>query len=89
MHTIGDHAVVLGASMSGLLAAQYRRCLPRVTVVNRDPLPDCAAGPPRPRPGAVMVAGAPGRRPGPAATATTYRHKEVHHAKHESNRARP
>ncbi|SDI19682.1 2-polyprenyl-6-methoxyphenol hydroxylase [Actinokineospora alba] len=41
MRTIGDHAVVLGASMGGLLAARvladsYRR----VTVVERDSLPD-------------------------------------------------
>ncbi|HEU4421436.1 MAG TPA: FAD-dependent monooxygenase, partial [Pilimelia sp.] len=40
---IGDHAVVLGAGMAGLLAARvltdaYRR----VTVVERDPLPDTA-----------------------------------------------
>ena len=41
MHKIGDHAVVLGASMSGLLAARvladaYRQ----VTIVERDPLPE-------------------------------------------------
>jgi 2-polyprenyl-6-methoxyphenol hydroxylase-like FAD-dependent oxidoreductase len=43
MRKIGDHAVVLGASMGGLLAARvladaYRR----VTIVERDPLPDSA-----------------------------------------------
>ena len=41
MPKIGDHAVVVGASMAGLLAARvlagtYRR----VTVIERDPLPD-------------------------------------------------
>ena len=41
MPKIGDHAVVLGASMGGLLAARvladsYRR----VTIVERDPLPE-------------------------------------------------
>src|SRR6201986_986663 len=41
MSEIGEHAVVLGASMSGLLAARvladaYRR----VTIVERDPLPE-------------------------------------------------
>ncbi|HXZ72662.1 MAG TPA: hypothetical protein VEH31_17570, partial [Streptosporangiaceae bacterium] len=41
MRMIGDHAVVLGASMGGLLAARvladaYRR----VTIVERDPLPE-------------------------------------------------
>ena len=40
MRRIGDHVVVLGASLAGLLAARvladaYRR----VTVVERDPLP--------------------------------------------------
>jgi 2-polyprenyl-6-methoxyphenol hydroxylase-like FAD-dependent oxidoreductase len=45
MRKIGDHAVVLGASMGGLLAARvladaYRR----VTVVDRDLLPERAAG---------------------------------------------
>ena len=43
MRKIGDHAVVLGAGMAGLLAARvladaYRR----VTVVDRDPLPETA-----------------------------------------------
>jgi 2-polyprenyl-6-methoxyphenol hydroxylase-like FAD-dependent oxidoreductase len=43
MGTIGEHAVVLGASMAGLLAARvladaYRR----VTIVERDPLPESA-----------------------------------------------
>jgi threonine dehydrogenase-like Zn-dependent dehydrogenase len=41
---LGDHAVVLGASMAGLLAARvladaYRQ----VTVIERDPLPESAA----------------------------------------------
>jgi 2-polyprenyl-6-methoxyphenol hydroxylase-like FAD-dependent oxidoreductase len=41
MPKIGDHAAVVGASMGGLLAARvladsYRR----VTIVERDPLPD-------------------------------------------------
>jgi 2-polyprenyl-6-methoxyphenol hydroxylase-like FAD-dependent oxidoreductase len=44
MNHIGDHAVVLGASMGGLLAARvlsdaYRQ----VTVVERDPLPESGA----------------------------------------------
>lgn len=86
MHKIGDHRKVLGASMSGLLSARVPAdALPQVTVVNRDPLPDCASGPPRPRPGAVMVVGGPG----PAGTTATFRHNEVHHAKRESNRAHP
>ncbi len=43
MGKIGDHAVVLGASMGGLLAARvlasaYRR----VTIIERDPLPESA-----------------------------------------------
>ena len=43
MRKLGDHAVVLGASMGGLLAARvladaYRR----VTIVERDPLPESA-----------------------------------------------
>ena len=43
MSEIGDHAVVLGASMGGLLAARvlasaYRR----VTIIERDPLPESA-----------------------------------------------
>src|SRR5215469_8243421 len=43
MQKIGDHAAVLGASMAGLLAARvladaYRR----VTIVERDPLPESA-----------------------------------------------
>jgi 2-polyprenyl-6-methoxyphenol hydroxylase-like FAD-dependent oxidoreductase len=43
MREIGDHAVVLGASLGGLLAARvlagvYRR----VTIVERDPLPESA-----------------------------------------------
>ena len=36
----GDHAVVLGASMAGLLAARVlTETYPRVTVVDRDALP--------------------------------------------------
>src|SRR5215472_16641960 len=43
MRRLGDHAVVLGASMGGLLAARvladaYRQ----VTIVERDPLPESA-----------------------------------------------
>ncbi|WP_231639766.1 FAD-dependent oxidoreductase [Mycobacterium sp. Marseille-P9652] len=38
---VGDHAVVLGASMAGLLAARsLADAFERVTVVERDPLPD-------------------------------------------------
>jgi 2-polyprenyl-6-methoxyphenol hydroxylase-like FAD-dependent oxidoreductase len=41
---IGDHAVVLGASLAGLLAARVLAdAYERVTVVERDPLPDTAA----------------------------------------------
>jgi len=41
MRKIGDHAVVLGASMSGLLAARVLAdACERVTVVDRDPLPE-------------------------------------------------
>ena len=41
MHKIGDHAVVLGASMSGLLAARVLAdAYHQVTVVDRDPLPE-------------------------------------------------
>jgi 2-polyprenyl-6-methoxyphenol hydroxylase-like FAD-dependent oxidoreductase len=44
MARIGDHALVLGASMAGLLAARsLADFFDRVTVVERDPLPD---GPP-------------------------------------------
>jgi 2-polyprenyl-6-methoxyphenol hydroxylase-like FAD-dependent oxidoreductase len=40
---IGDHAVVLGASLAGLLAARVLAdAYERVTVVERDPLPDTA-----------------------------------------------
>jgi 2-polyprenyl-6-methoxyphenol hydroxylase-like FAD-dependent oxidoreductase len=40
MHTVGDHAVVLGASMGGLLAARVLAdAYQRVTVIERDPLP--------------------------------------------------
>jgi 2-polyprenyl-6-methoxyphenol hydroxylase-like FAD-dependent oxidoreductase len=41
MAKIGDHAVVLGASMAGLLAARtLSEFFDAVTVVDRDPLPD-------------------------------------------------
>ena len=41
---IGDHAVVLGASMSGLLAARVLAdAYQQVTIIERDPLPDSAA----------------------------------------------
>jgi 2-polyprenyl-6-methoxyphenol hydroxylase-like FAD-dependent oxidoreductase len=44
MRKIGDHAVVLGASMGGLLAARVLAdAYQRVTVLERDPLPDMAA----------------------------------------------
>ena len=44
MAKIGDHAVVLGASMAGLLAARsLSEFFDAVTVVERDPLPDTAA----------------------------------------------
>ena len=44
MHKIGDHAVVLGASMSGLLAARVLGdAYHQVTVLDRDVLPERAA----------------------------------------------
>ena len=44
MRKIGDHAVVLGASMGGLLAARVLAdAYQRVTVVDRDLLPEHAA----------------------------------------------
>lgn len=44
MRKVGDHAVVLGASMSGLLAARVLAdAYERVTVVDRDRLPERAA----------------------------------------------
>ena len=44
MRRNGDHAVVLGASMGGLLAARVLSdAYQRVTVVERDPLPETAA----------------------------------------------
>jgi 2-polyprenyl-6-methoxyphenol hydroxylase-like FAD-dependent oxidoreductase len=44
MHKLGDHAVVLGASMSGLLAARVLAdAYHRVTVLDRDWLPEHAA----------------------------------------------
>jgi 2-polyprenyl-6-methoxyphenol hydroxylase-like FAD-dependent oxidoreductase len=43
MRRIGDHAVVLGASLAGLLAARVLAdAYERVTLVERDPLPDPA-----------------------------------------------
>lgn len=45
MRTVGDHAVVLGAGMAGLLAARVLAdAYSRVTVLERDPLPDRAEG---------------------------------------------
>ena len=45
MRKIGDHAVVLGASMSGLLAARVLAdAYQQVTVVDRDRLPEPGAG---------------------------------------------
>ena len=44
MHKIGDHAVVVGAGGRGLLAARVLAdAYERVTVVDRDPLPERAA----------------------------------------------
>src|SRR5262249_37846636 len=44
MAKIGSHAVVLGASMAGLLAARsLSEFFDAVTVVERDPLPDTGA----------------------------------------------
>lgn len=44
MRKIGDHAVVLGASMGGLLAAGVLAdAYQRVTIVERDPLPESGA----------------------------------------------
>ena len=41
MPKIGDHAVVVGASMGGLLAARVLAdAYQRVTIVDRDPLPE-------------------------------------------------
>src|SRR2546428_13339266 len=41
MRKIGEHAVVLGASMGGLLAARVLAdAYQRVTIVERDPLPE-------------------------------------------------
>jgi glycine/D-amino acid oxidase-like deaminating enzyme len=43
MMEIGDHAVVLGAGIAGLLAARVLAdAFQRVTVVERDPLPEAA-----------------------------------------------
>jgi 2-polyprenyl-6-methoxyphenol hydroxylase-like FAD-dependent oxidoreductase len=44
MHKLGDHAVVLGASMSGLLTARVLAdAYQHVTIIDRDPLPERAA----------------------------------------------
>jgi len=41
MRVLGEHGVVLGASMAGLLAARVLSdSFERVTVVERDPLPE-------------------------------------------------
>jgi hypothetical protein len=59
MRKIGDHAVVLGASMSGLLLADAYH---RVAVIDRDPLPDFAAdrqGVPRGRHAHALPQGGP------------------------------
>jgi flavin-dependent dehydrogenase len=46
MRKIADHALVLGAGMAGLLAARVLRdAYQRVTVVERDPLPETARQP--------------------------------------------
>ena len=61
MPKIGDHAVVLGASMAGLLAARVLAdAYERVTVVERDPLPTATAnrrGVPQDRHAHVLLAG--------------------------------
>ena len=45
MRKIGDHAIVLGASMGGLLAARVLADFCRqVTIVERDPLPESGSG---------------------------------------------
>src|SRR4051812_15348678 len=45
MRTIGDHAVIVGASMGGMLAAAaLADAYERVTVLGRDRLPDGTAG---------------------------------------------
>jgi 2-polyprenyl-6-methoxyphenol hydroxylase-like FAD-dependent oxidoreductase len=44
MRRIGDHAVVLGAGMAGLLAARVLAdAYERVTIIERDPLPPVGA----------------------------------------------
>ena len=65
MTTTGNHAVVLGASMAGLLAARtLSDFFENVTVVERDLLPDApaigggAAGASRPRPAGARRSGA-------------------------------
>ena len=59
MRRIGDHAVVLGASMAGLLAARVLSdAYERVTVVERDALPtkpDRRRGVPQGRHAHVLV----------------------------------
>jgi glycine/D-amino acid oxidase-like deaminating enzyme len=67
MQKIGDHAVVLGAGIGGLLAARVLAdAYERVTVVERDPLPETAesrrgrsAGPAGPYP---LAFGSPDHR---------------------------
>jgi phytoene dehydrogenase-like protein len=62
---IGDHAVVLGASMAGLAAARVLAdAYERVTVLERDPLPAGAAhrrGVPQSRHAHALLAGAGSR----------------------------
>jgi len=42
MHTVGRHAVVIGASMAGLLTARVlAEAYDHVTIVERDILPAC------------------------------------------------
>ena len=74
MRKVGDHAVVLGASMGGLLAARVLAdAFRRVTLVERDPLPESGwtvRGFPRAaRPRAVAARGADPRRAVPRAAA--------------------
>jgi 2-polyprenyl-6-methoxyphenol hydroxylase-like FAD-dependent oxidoreductase len=61
MRKIGDHAVVLGASMAGLLAARVLTdAYERVTIVERDPLPatgENRRGVPQGRHAHVLLAG--------------------------------
>jgi 2-polyprenyl-6-methoxyphenol hydroxylase-like FAD-dependent oxidoreductase len=61
MQPIGEHAVVLGASMAGLAAARVLAdAYERVTVLERDPLPAAAAhrkGVPQSRHAHALLAG--------------------------------